>query len=169
MPIKATLAVRWLGSLALIVALAGCDQERVARLEEGVATEADVRTQFGAPLTERINADGSKRLEYTRQPAGHTNYFIEIGADGKMSALRQVLHPNYFAKVTPGMTALQAREILGQPASVVPYELSGETHHNWRYLAEGGNETWVFTAVADRQGNVLKTASARDPKEASPN
>jgi hypothetical protein len=168
----ATVSKIWrLGGLCLAVwlALSGCDQERIAKLEEGVSTEADVRTQFGPPLTERINADGSKQLEYTRQPAGHRNYFIEIGVDGKMTALRQVLQPKYFAQIQPGMTALEVRGILGQPASVVPYALSGETHHNWRYLGEGPDQTQVFTAVLDKDGKVLRTSSGAERKEVSPN
>jgi outer membrane protein assembly factor BamE (lipoprotein component of BamABCDE complex) len=169
---KTPTAWRWLSGFALSLSLllGACDQERIAKLEEGVSTEADVRTQFGPPLTERINADGSKRLEYSRQPAGHRNYFIDIAADGKMSALRQVLQPKYFAQVQPGMSALAVRDLLGQPASVVPYALSGETHHNWRFLPDGGpDQTQVFTAVMDRDGKVVKTATGPDTKEASPN
>ncbi len=35
--------------LLLILTLLGCDRQRIAELEEGVASEADVRARFGEP------------------------------------------------------------------------------------------------------------------------
>src|SRR5688500_18928069 len=93
--------------------LAGCDSQRIAKLEEGVATEADVRREFGEPERVREEGDGSRTLEYPRQPAGRQNYLITIGPDGRMSALRQVLSARYFAMVVPGMTRQQVRDLLG--------------------------------------------------------
>ena len=59
-------------------------------------------------LVER--ADGSKRLEYPRQPEGWTNLRVEIGADGRMSALRQLLTPANFAQVQPGQDEAAVRD-----------------------------------------------------------
>ncbi len=36
-------------ALLALLALAGCDQRRIEKLEEGVSTEADVRARFGQP------------------------------------------------------------------------------------------------------------------------
>ena len=77
---------------ALALTVAACDPQRVEKLEEGVATEADVRKQFGDPVTVTVEADGTRTLDYPRQPEGWTNYLIKIGADGKMSSLRQLLN-----------------------------------------------------------------------------
>ena len=38
-----------MGLISVLVGLVGCDPQRIAELEEGVATEADVRTRFGEP------------------------------------------------------------------------------------------------------------------------
>ncbi len=86
--LKGIVMASLLGSL---LALVGCDPQKIAKLEEGVATEADVRKQFGEPHATYSEADGSKTFEYSRQPEGQVAYMITIGADGKMSALRQVL------------------------------------------------------------------------------
>ena len=93
-------------AVALIAAalLAACDEQRAARLEEGVSTEADVRREFGEPVDVYAHPDGSRTLDYPRQPEGRTNYFITIGADGKMSAMRQLLNPAGFAKVQAGQS-----------------------------------------------------------------
>ncbi|REM69030.1 outer membrane protein assembly factor BamE, partial [Mycobacterium tuberculosis] len=85
------------------IGLAACDSKNISELEEGVSTEADVRARFGQPENVWDAPNGGRVFEYNRQPAGQKNYMITIGPDGKMSALRQVLTPENFAKVQPGM------------------------------------------------------------------
>ena len=101
---------------------------------------------------------GARTFEYNRQPEGQVNYMITIGADGKMSALRQVLTPQTFAKVLPGMRMEQVRKMLGKPMKVTPYALKQETHYDWRYLNPPGTPR-IFTVVLDRDLRVLGTAS----------
>ena len=54
---KGFVMASWLASL---LALVGCDPQKIAKLEEGVAAEADVRKQFGEPHATYSEADGSK-------------------------------------------------------------------------------------------------------------
>ena len=129
--------------LAAAAALAACDQQRIEKLEEGVATEADVRRQFGEPVQITEKADGSKVLEYPRQPEGSTNYLITIGADGKMSSLRQLLTPINFAKVQPGMDQAEVRRTLGKPARTQRFAMKpDEDVWEWRFL--DGQQKKVF-------------------------
>ena len=151
---------------ALLLALAGCDQQAIKELEEGVATEADVRARFGEPEKVWDAPDGGRTFEYNRQPAGHRNYMITIGTDGKMSALRQVLTPQNFAKVQPGMMMEEVRKMLGKPARITPFELKGEVAYDWRYL-ESPNTHMVFTVFFDRDYRVLRTDSVVDPEQSS--
>ncbi len=157
--------IHWASFLALFLAvvLAACDSERVLKLEEGVATEADVRAQFGEPFQVWEGANGERIFEYPRQPDGHRNYMITIGTDGKMSALRQVLTAENFAKVTPGMMMEDVRKLLGEPMSRVPYELSKEVHYNWRYM--DGTESRIFTTIFSSDLRVLRVGSALDVRE----
>jgi hypothetical protein len=147
----------------LLLALAACDPQRIRELEEGVATEADVRARFGEP--ERIwgTAAGERVLEYNRQPSGHQNYMITIGPDGRMTALRQVLNPRTFAQVQPGMPIDEVRRMLGKPRKVTPYALKQETAWDWRYL-EPPNTPMVFTVWVGPDQRVLRTTSALDPE-----
>ena len=141
--------------------LAGCDQQRIEKLEEGVATEADVRKQFGEPTLIIERADGSKEFEYPRQPEGTTNYLISIGADGKMSALRQVLKPAEFAKVTPGLDKTQVRRLLGKPGKTAKFDLKpDEEHWDWRWL--DGQVPKLFGVIFDKNGKVMSTSVADD-------
>ncbi len=150
--------------LAAAAALAACDQQRIEKLEEGVATEADVRRQFGEPVQITEKADGSKVLEYPRQPEGSTNYLITIGADGKMSSLRQLLTPINFAKVQPGMDQAEVRRTLGKPARTQRFAMKpDEDVWEWRFL--DGQQKKVFSVTFDREAKVLSSATADDPRE----
>ena len=151
---------------ALLLALAGCDQQAIKELEEGVSTEADVRARFGEPEKIWDAPDGGRTFEYNRQPAGHRNYMITIGTDGKMSALRQVLTTQNFAKVQPGMMMEEVRKMLGKPARITPFERQGEVAYDWRYL-EPPNTHMVFTVFFDRDYRVLRTSSVVDPDQSS--
>lgn len=142
--------------------LTACDPQRISELEEDLSTEVDVRDRFGVPDNVWDEGGGSRTLEYNRQPAGLRNYMITIGPNGKMSALRQVLTPENFARITPGMGMDEVRRRLGKPAKVTPLALQNETHHDWRFL-EPPNTTMVFTVVTDRQLRVLRTQTMPDP------
>ncbi len=168
-------AVIAMGLLSLLASLVGCDAQRIAELEEGVATEADVRARFGEPekiweaadmastplpgaTLAVVAAPGARTFEYNRQPAGNVNYMITIGADGKMSALRQVLNPQTFNAVLPGMRMEQVRKMLGKPMKTTPFALTQETHYDWRYLNPPSTAR-IFTVVFDRDLVVLRTES----------
>lgn len=148
---------------AALLLLGGCDPQRISELEEGVATEQDVRARFGEPEQVWDAPGGGRVFEYNRQPAGQKNYMITIGADGRMTALRQVLHPGNFARVAPGMVMEDVRKLLGKPARVTPYSLKNETAWDWRYL-EPPNTSMVFTAWFNPDQRVTRTATAPDPQ-----
>jgi len=148
------------GLLATLIGLAGCDPQRISELEEGVSTEADVRARFGEP--ENVwDVPNGRVLEFNRQPQGQKNYMITIGADGKMSALRQVLTPENFAKVQPGMMMEDLRKLLGKPAKVTPYALKRETEWEWRWV-QPPSSAMVFTATLNDDQRVVRSGSSPD-------
>ena len=156
-------AVTALAAVAAALALTACDPQRISELEEGVATEADVRAKFGPPEQVWDGPGGDKIFEYNRQPAGQKNYMITIGPDGRMSALRQVLNPGNFARIQPGMMMEDVRKLLGKPAKVTPYALKNETAWDWRYL-EPPNTAMVFSVWFNPDMRVLRSGSAPDPQ-----
>lgn len=146
--------------LAAALGLSGCDPQRISELEEGVSTEADVRARFGQP--ENIwDSPAGRVFEYNRQPAGQKNYMITIGPDGKMSALRQVLTPENFARVQPGMAMEDLRRLLGKPARRTPYPLKNETAWEWRWL-QPPNSPMVFVATLNDDQRVVRSGSSPD-------
>ena len=152
---------RWAAIAVAALASAACDPQRISELEEGVSTEMDVRDRFGVPDNVWNEPGGAHTLEYNRQPAGQRNYMITIGADGTMSALRQVLTPDNFALITPGMQMQEVRRRLGKPAKVTPYALSGETHHDWRFL-EPPTTPLVFSVITTDGRSVARTMTTPD-------
>ena len=83
---------------------------------------------------------------------------ITIGQDGKMTALRQVLAPQNFAQVLPGMPMETVRKMLGKPMKITPYSLQQTSHYDWRYL-NPPTTAMIFTVVFDRDLKVVSTGS----------
>lgn len=160
------LEFRWLAALAIAVAavLAGCDVQKIAELEVGVTTEADVRAKWGEPAAVYTEEDGSRVLEYPRQPAGQVNFMLAIGKDGKLTAMRQVLKPANFAKVEPGWDKAQVRRLLGRAAKTQTYALKQEEVWDWRFA--DGSESKLFSISFDMNGRVVSTSTTLDAKDA---
>lgn len=153
--------------LAGLALLPGCDEQRAAKLEEGLSSEADVRRQFGEPVQIVERADGSKLLAYPRQPEGWTNVEIVIGADGKMASLRQLLTPANFAKVQPGMAQDEVRQLLGRHARELSYgSRPGERVWRWQFMS--GQDKKVFDVSFDAEGRVLSSVIADDERQTMP-
>lgn len=163
---RVTAARRRLAAAAFVMAalLAGCDVQKIAELEVGVTTEADVRAKWGEPAAVYTEEDGTRVLEYPRQPAGQVNYMLAIGKDGKLVALRQVLKPANFAKIEPGWDKAQVRRLLGRAAKTQTFELKQEEVWDWRFA--DGAENKVFSVSFDLNGRVVSTSTTLDPRDA---
>ena len=77
------------------------------------------------------------------------------------ASLRQVLTPENIALITPGMDLGEVRRRLGRPAKVTPYALSGETHHDWRFL-EPPTTPLVFSVITTDGRSVARTMTTPD-------
>jgi len=78
-------------SAPVLALLAACDPQRISELEEGVATEADMRARFGEPAAVYTDEIGSRTFEYPRQPAGQVNYMSRSRSG--TGALRKATRP----------------------------------------------------------------------------
>jgi hypothetical protein len=150
-------------ALAAVLALSACDLKRMNELEQGVSTEAEVREKFGEPAATYTEDNGTRTLEYPRQPAGQINYMITIDAEGKMGAMRQVLKVTNFVKIQPGWDKAQVRRLLGKPAKQQKFDLQKEEMWEWRFA--DGQESKVFTVTFNLEGRVKSTATLPDPQE----
>jgi len=59
------------------------------------------------------NPDGSVQLAYPRGPMGYHTYMVQIGSDGKLRQIENVMDQKYYSRIHPGMTKDEVLYILG--------------------------------------------------------
>lgn len=154
---------RLLGGLALVASLGGCDYVAQKELRPGVSTVDDVKRYMGRPQMIWEQEDGSQVLEFVRAPAGTETYMVEIDPEGHYVGMRNVLVPENFAKVRPGMLRDDVRRLLGKPTEIERFPLRQEEVWSWRYASDY-NRPEMFNAHFDLDGKVRNTSvsPARD-------
>lgn len=145
---------------APLLALIGCDGARLAQLRVGQSTEADVCAQFGQPDEVYVLTDGARQLEFSRQPEGVANYMITIGPDGKLRSVVQALQPESFARVKPGLSQAEVRQLLGRPAYRQHFDPKNEDLWEWRW--QDGAQTMLFGVTFNAQGMVVGAGPSED-------
>jgi hypothetical protein len=150
-------------AVAAALLLAACEPQRAEKLVEDVSTEADVRRLFGEPKTVTVQPDGTRVMEYPRQPEGWANYVMTIGPNGKLVSLRQLLNAENFARIKPGMERAQVGKILGPQARTRMFDLKKEEVWEWRF--RDGQESKIFSVTYDTTGHVTGTSVGEDPRE----
>ena len=165
---------------AFLGLLTSCASLSLDEIKPGVSTEAEVRERMGEPgrvwptlatappNTAVVGAVAvspvSRVLEYSRQPYGHTAHMVDIGADGKVLALRQVLTAENFKNVVVGLSPEAVLRMLGKPMAVTHFPRKQETYYDWRYLdGRQWDSSRIFYAVFDAKMQVVSTGSIRDP------
>ena len=104
-----------MGVLGALLALAGCDNQAIKELEEGMSTEADVVARFGQPENVWDAADG-RVFEYNRHddslPPG-TTQIVQYGND--LVGWTDITIPATSAgavTITPGTPSDQVRVVI---------------------------------------------------------
>jgi hypothetical protein len=160
---------RLLAMLVLAAAIAGCaayNSYGGAGLQRGTSTEADVRATMGRPAAEFRNADGTRVLAYPRGPLGTQTFMVDVGADGRLQAIRQVLGDETFYRIQPGLTEEDILRMIGPPGDKMAFSLSGNYAWDYRFV-----DTWGYTAIFsvtfNRDGVVVSKISQRIERDKS--
>lgn len=159
--------LRALFSFACGLLMFGCNGRVIEdfgleKLSKGMSTEADVRSAMGEPEMIWQDDNGSHTLEYPKGPEGHRTFMVELDAQGIFQTYVQVLRPENFATIKPGMSRDQVRRILGKPRTVVKFGLKNEEVWDWRYLEGPTTERFFNVHFDDASGTVTQT-SVTDP------
>ena len=153
-----TLATLFLAAIAAFAT--GCASYSGAGLTPGTATEGDVRQAMGAPSNVLDNRDGGRRLVYPRGPLGTATFMADIGADGRLTAIRQVLNDDVFYRIQPGMTQDEVLYTIGPPGQTMGFPRTGNYAWDYRFV-----DTWgyvaIFSVTFDRNGIVVSKISQR--------
>jgi len=153
-------------ALLLAATLAACDKQGrpieefgLDKLAKGISSEGDVRTVMGQPETVWEEEDGTRALQYPKGPEGARTWEFIIDKSGKLQEYRQLLTPENFARIKPGMSKDDIRRMLGKPRTVVQFKRKNEEVWDWRYLETGSQR--LFNVHFDMDtGKVTQTSSS---------
>ncbi len=147
----------------LMTLLGGCDQfgrplewPGLDKLKPGESTEMDVRQVLGMPDKVVDQANGGKQLQFPKGPEGFATFFAEIGPDGKLIGVRNVLKQEFFQQVRTGMNKVEVTALLGRPARERGYPLKQQTTLEWKF-ADSSPENKYFIVFFDKDGKVEGT------------
>lgn len=140
--------------------LAACASYDGLGLRPGVASEGEVRRTMGEPAIELGNPDGSRQMAYPRGPFGNQTYMVQVGKDGLLQSIRQVLTDDNFYRIQPGQTRDDVLRLIGPPLETMEFPRLHQVAWDYRY-----QDTWgyvaIFSVMFDEQGQVVGRHSRR--------
>lgn len=101
---------------------------------------AEVQARYGTPTLECPLGDSRRNLVWSTQPMGHFAWSTQVGPEGTVSQLTQVLSDAEFRKVETGRwNSEQLRCAFGPPAEISSVGLPSvrQTVWSYRYLEAG--------------------------------
>lgn len=136
----------------LVLLLAGCAGDG-RNLEPGVHDAKAVRAAMGAPKEILKAPEGGEIWFYPRGRVGRETLRAELGPDGRLRRVEQVLHEKSFDRIVAGKTTREElRRMLGPPDHEWLAMNGAET--NWEYRYWWAQLPWVMTVGIDQQGFV---------------
>jgi outer membrane protein assembly factor BamE (lipoprotein component of BamABCDE complex) len=151
---KTLLSIGWALVLACCAAYDGY------ALRAGTSTESEVRSTMGTPALEMPANDGSKELYYPRGPLGGQTYVAEVGRDGVLKGVRQVLKDDIFYGIQPGMTEDDILRMIGPPREKAHFPRQDQTAWDYKYVDNWGYPS-IFSVMFDPNGVVVSKFSRR--------
>ena len=139
---------------------AGCASYDGHTLKPGVSTETELRGVMGQPAVEFANSDGSRRLAYPRGPLGTQTYMADVGADGRVLAVRAVLSDDTFHQIRPGLTRDEILRLIGPPNETMAFALLRHVAWDYRYVDTWGYRA-IFSVTFDASGIVVSKFTQR--------
>ena len=135
--------------------LVACASYSGRGLNPDVSRLEDVLRIMGDPAMRWQEPDGSQQLAY---PRGIHTFMVQIGEDGSMQRIENVMHIKTFARIRPGMTKNQVLHILGpsESSATAYFKARDELVWEWRYCDEW-NEAARFDVLFDGSKEVVRS------------
>jgi len=104
-------------------------------LKPGADGLENVLHVMGEPAMRWQNADDSAQLAYPRGPMGYQTYMVNIGPDGRLRQITNVLDEKSFARIQAGMTKEEVLHLLGPsfPGWTAYFKARDELVWEWSY------------------------------------
>ncbi|HEX4782114.1 MAG TPA: hypothetical protein VH301_15230, partial [Usitatibacter sp.] len=123
--------------LLAAAALAGCASYDGRTLQPGIP-EAEVKATMGPPAME-VPVEGGKRLVYPKGPLGTQTFMADLGPDGRLIAVSNVLTDGVFDRMQPGITEKDVLRMIGPPNQSMEFPRSNTHAWEYRYM-----DTWGY-------------------------
>lgn len=151
---------RYVSILAAIL-LVACASYSGTGLKPGESRLEDVLRIMGDPAMRWQEPDGSRQLAY---PRGIHTFMVQVGADGKMQRIENVMHMKIFARIRPGMTKDEVLRILGpsEPSGTAYFKARDELVWEWRYCDEWNEAARFDVLFNGNKETVRSTMSLTD-------
>lgn len=142
--------------LAVVLSLAGC---AFTNVQPGMSRE-QVIALYGAP-SRVVALNQGTRLQYSTQPAGRSVVMVDLDAEDRVIAARQVMTPNEFSRIQPGTwTRQDVEREFGRPARVDRVASWAGDIMNYRWL--DSEQKMFFWVYLDDQGVVRRTGQGME-------
>jgi hypothetical protein len=149
--------------LLMCLALPGCAGYAPPDTFVGMERAA-VIAQMGQPDRER-SIEGGSRLEFPRGPYGRHTWFVYFDAAGRANRAEQVLTPENFTRINPGMTQDEVLALLGRPGDT---RLLGRSRGVvWSYRYENNDCRWFQVELSLE--HAVRSAGYGEPPECERN
>jgi len=149
-----------------VLSLAGCVSDG-NRLQPGVHDAPAVRAEMGAPAEVLKAPHGGEIWFYPRGRVGRQTFRVELGPDGKLRDVEQVLYEKNFDRIIDGKTTREElRRMLGPPNDEWLAMNGWETIWDYRYWWV--HQPWVLHVGIDQKGVVtsqFRRSEVNDPGE----
>ena len=141
--------------------LAGCAALQPPVVPSG-ASMPEVEAALGGPKDVMTAPGGAVECQYPTGPIGQNTYIVTFGPNHRVTAFRQALTFDNFAKIRVGMTEDEIRLMFGRPYTTVYYRNLNEDVWSYRYLIPV-NDNRIFNVHFDaKTGRVRTTSDQKD-------
>ena len=153
-------AARLIGALSMVLATAACTLMRPPSSLPPGTSIAEARQTLGAG-DEYPLPNGGTRLSF---PRGNDTYMLDFDAGGRLVQSQQVLTPQNFSTIQPGMPQAEVLTRLGRPAFVFPVGYQRLQVLNYRFGGLEGDCMVFQVSISNATGNVTEAGTGPDPR-----
>ena len=148
---------------ALVLALSACAVLTPPGALPLGTTIDEARHAYGGPTAQYPLPGGGTRLEFAMGSFGKQTFMLDFDASGHLVANRQVLTPDVFATIKPGMSQLDVLSRIGRPVSVFPIGWQQLQVWNYRFGGLEGDCVLFQVSISNASGLVAEAGQGVDP------
>jgi hypothetical protein len=141
--------------------VASCASYDGHSLVPGQSSAAQVEALMGRPAEKITNKAGETVWFYPHAPVGRDTFAVRMRPDGSLIAVEQRLTKENAARVVPGMTVKEVRELFGPPSQI--WQGSLMQRDVWDYPMLVDNRLFDFYVQFSTDGIVREAYLLHDP------